>query len=189
MMNNKTLITLILGLLLVFSCTQVFAEDGKTVFLSKIEAAADKDTVHVGDIIDYSVDIYLPQNAQLKMQSDMQDVLGDFEIKKFSEQSLSPKQNKQPQALSIRRNYKLAVYKTGEFAIPAHVVEYKTAEDSDWQKLISEPVSIKVESLLEEGTPDLIAKPLKPKIVIWRDFWGWVIAISIITIIILIPSK
>jgi hypothetical protein len=178
MLKTKNFKSLILLLsFLIFQAVGLLAQ--QTVVIPEIQATADKTTVHVGDIIKYEVVFKLPQEAEIKFSDPK--TINSFSIRDFQEQKRKDKDNAQ----IITRDYELVIFEVGEFSIENYSVEYRIDPEQKWQKLTAQPIQIKVESVLEPDTPDLEAKPLKPKLVIWRDFWGWVIGLLIIGLIVL----
>ncbi len=63
-------------------------------------------------------------------------------------------------------------------------MEYLLSPEGQWQTLTAPLVVVLIESVLEKDAEDLQAKPIKPKIIIWRDFWGWVLGLVIIIAIV-----
>jgi hypothetical protein len=160
----------------------VFADNQKaqTVFIPEIKAAADKTTINIGDIIHYTVSFKVPAAAQLKFPEEKDpQTLGEFSIKSLSEKKAAALDHAQ----EINRDYQLTIFKTGEQIIPEYSLEYRLNNDSGWQKITAQSIKITVASVLEKEAKDLSPKPLKPKQIIWRDFWGWVIGLIILGLI------
>ncbi|MBU1086841.1 MAG: hypothetical protein KKD05_04910 [Candidatus Omnitrophica bacterium] len=165
------------------------AERTQTIMIPEVKAQADKTTINIGDIIAYDLRVQVPLNAQLKFPAESDNkTFGIFEVRDFKEKKVNIDADTQ----QLIRNYKLTGFKVGEQVIPEYAVEYRLSDAADWQKISAPSIKINLESVLEKEAEQLSAKPLKPKLIIWRDFWGWVIlliAIGLIGLIVFLVKK
>ncbi len=174
----------LIGILLCGSMVlDVLVKQAKPASLPELKASVNKNTINIGDIIDYAVSFQMPDNAQLKVPLNQENkTLGNFEIRDLKEKKVNIDSDTQ----QIIRNYKLTAFKVGEQTIPVYKVEYRLNDKDAWQEISAAAIKINVESVLEKGAEQLSVKPIKPKLIIWRDFWGWVIALIAIALIVLI---
>ncbi len=157
----------ILGCVLAFCSVVVCAE-------AKISASVDAQEITIGDTINYTLSAVLPVDAALKDAFVAEGKLGEFEIRDFKSNIEKDKTQK------LRLDYKLSVFKTGRHTIPAYKITYRGSSKEQWQVLSAEAIDIRVQSVLADGRePGL--KPLKPKVMIWRDFWAWVVVLVLIS--------
>ncbi|MFH1061968.1 MAG: hypothetical protein V1747_03675 [Candidatus Omnitrophota bacterium] len=178
---NKLLISLFIFSNISLLCA--FAEKARTVFIPEIKAEVDKTTVNIGEIIHYTVSFKVPAEAELKfLEAKDNQTLGAFDIRNLKEK----KAITQDKADQIIRNYELTIFQTGEQVIPEYSLEYRLNNDTNWQKITAQSINVTVASVLEKEAKDLSPKPLKPKLIIWRDFWGWVIGLIVLAVIALI---
>ncbi|MBU1045071.1 MAG: hypothetical protein KJ915_11815 [Candidatus Omnitrophica bacterium] len=178
---NKVLICLLL--LSQMAWGLALAEQAKTVIIPGVKAQTDKTTINIGDIIAYDINLQVPLDAQIKFPAEQKNEnIGIFEVRDVKEKKVGLEPNLQ----QIILNYKLTAFKVGEQIIPEYAVEYRLNAAADWQKISAPSIKINVESVLEKEAEQLSAKPLKPKLIIWRDFWGWVIALIAIGLIVAI---
>jgi len=184
-MDKKKFLFLIniLWISILICSRMVLAAPAKTISIPELKVAVNKNTINIGDIIDYDITFQAPASAQLKFPLELENkTLGIFEIRDLKEEKVNIDSDIQ----QIIRAYKLTAFKVGEQVIPDYTVEYRLNDAADWQKISASSVKISVESVLEQEAEQLSVKPIKPRVIIWRDFWGWVIALIVIALIVMI---
>ena len=135
---------------------------------ARISASADMREMTIGDIIKYTVLIGLPNDMQLKDSFAAEGKLGEFKIRDFRWSV------EKGEAQNFQLNYYLSIFKTGEQDIPAYEIKCRVSPEDQWQTVKTKAITIKVQSVLvDEKNP--VLKPLKPKIIIWRDYLPWMI--------------
>ena len=148
---------------------QVFA------FCADADISADVDVreVTIGDNINYKILITLPADAELKDSFAAEGSLGEFEIRDFKWNVEKDKTQR------FRLDYTLSIFKTGKHAIPEYKIEYRSSSKEQWQALTAAAIDITVQSVLGDAKEPAL-KPLKPKVVIWRDSLPWIIVLILI---------
>lgn len=165
-LKTEKIIIICLTVFILFFSSFAFCQE------AQIKAGVDTREVTIGDVLRYSVFIELPAEAQIKDAFPSEGKLGEFEIRDFK-----PDAQKEG-AQAFRLEYSLSVFKTGLQSIPEYKIEYRGSEKEKWQALTAPAVNVKVQSVLgEEKEPAL--KPLKPKVIIWRDHLLWMIGLLI----------
>lgn len=140
---------------------------------AQISASADVQEIAIGDSINYTVVITLPVNAECKEPFAAEGSLGEFEIRDFKWSVAKDK------AQQFHLDYTLSIFTTGEHVIPAYKIEHRVTSKDQWQPLGTKEVSITVKSVLGDAKGQKL-KPLKPKIIIWRDYILWIIALVLL---------
>lgn len=138
-----------------------------------INASVDVPEITIGDIIKYKVVIILPAEAQIKDPFTAEGNLGEFGIRDFK---WSVEQDK---AQTFHLEYALSIFKTGGQSIPAYKIEYRIAANEQWQEISAKAVDIKVQSVLGDAKEPVL-KPLKPRIIIWKDHLLWIIVLVLL---------
>ncbi len=163
MLNIRAKIVFISSCLMVFSFVlRPFAYCAD----ADISASVDMNEMTIGDTINYRVFINLPVDARLKEPFAAEGSLGEFVIRHF--QWREEKDNQQKFFLE----YVLSIFKTGKHEIPEYNIEYRGASKDQWQALNAKAIEITVQSVLGDAKEPAL-KPLKPKIIIWRDLLPW----------------
>jgi len=122
-----------------------------------IETEIDKAEIYIGDLINYRLTVYFDSAIDLTPPP-IGANLGSFDVKDYQaddEIDLDDGRKK------IESRFLLTTFTTGDYIIPPIPIEYKTA-DSVPKILISEPISIRVSSLLAEDSDTLDIRDLKP---------------------------
>ncbi len=140
---------------------------------AQISAEVDLLKVTIGDNIDYKILITLPAEAELKGPFVAEGSLGEFEIRDFN---WSVEKDK---TQNFRLDYTLSIFKTGKHAIPEYKIEYRGSSKEPWQSLSAKAIDITVQSVLGDAK-EAGLKPLKPKVIIWRDSLPWIIILVLI---------
>ncbi len=138
-----------------------------------IGAGVDAQEVTIGESINYKILITLPADAELKDPFAAEGSLGEFEIRDFKWSAQKDKTRK------FRLDYTLSIFKPGSHAIPEYKIEYRGSAKEQWQGLNAEAIDITVQSVLGD-TKEPVLKPLKPKVIIWRDYIPWIIVLVLI---------
>lgn len=162
--------------ILMISCISL----ASALAIPEIKAEVDKAVVNIGDIIHYAVSFKVPAAAQLRLPPGQDSkMIGSFNVRSLDEKKVII----QDKAEQIIRNYELTIFQVGEYIIPEYSLEYRLSDTADWQKITAPSIKINVESVLEKDAQQLEIKPIKPRRIIWRDFWGWVIGLIILILI------
>ena len=140
---------------------------------ANISANVDLREVTIGDSINYKILITLPVDAALKDSFAAEGTMGEFEIRAFKWSVETGKTQ------TFFLNYILSTFKTGAQVIPEYIVQYRVSAKEQWQRLSAEAIDITVQSVLGD-TKEPALKPLKPKIMIWRDYLPWIIVLVLI---------
>ncbi len=162
----------IIIVILLLSCV-VFAQETaapdtvKTAAGIRIETEVDKAEVYIGDLISYRVAV-IYDTALNVTPPPIGANLGSFDVKDYSaeeEQTLPDGTNK------IETTFELTTFTTGDYIIPPIPVEFMTP-DSAKKILLSEPVPIKVKSLLAESADTADIREIKGPIE-FESVWPW----------------
>jgi len=159
-------------------CSVAFANTNPS-----LSSRVDKDKILIGEIIQYSVECFIPDAAEYELPHQDSEYIGEFTIKGFKQ-----KERKVKNGVLHTLDYQLTILETGTHTIDAYVLQYRHGQDNEWLKTASNPLEIKVESLLnEDADPEILEiKQIKPKIKIWDNvLTGVLIALASIAIIIL----
>ena len=140
---------------------------------AQISAGTDTNNITIGDIVNYTVLINLPDEARIKDPFITEGSLGEFEIKDFK---WSVEKNG---GQKFRLDYYLRIFKTGQQSIPAYRIQYRVSDKEQWQELSAEQAPVNVVSVLGENK-EAELKPLKPKVIIWRDYLLWIILLLLL---------
>ena len=141
---------------------------------AQISASVDEKEITIGDSINYTVLITLPVNAECKEPFAAESLLGEFEIRDFKWSVTKDK------AQQFRLDYILSIFTTGEHIIPAYNIEFRATSKDQWQALSAKEIATTVKSVLSSDAEKQKLKPLKPKIIIWRDYILWIIILVLI---------
>jgi hypothetical protein len=114
---------------------------------------ADKSEMTIADKLSLTLEAVIDKKYQVKLP-DLGDKLDEFSIKDFSKNTpkLADKNT-----MSWKQSYVLEPFLSGEYTIPAFTVKFwaENENQSDPHVLESEPVKIKVDSILPENMKDL----------------------------------
>lgn len=122
-----------------------------------IETEIDKAEIYIGDLINYRLTVIFDSNIILTPPP-IGANLGSFDVKDYQaddETDLDDGRKK------IESRFLLTTFTTGDYIIPPIPIEYMMP-DSTRKILISEPISIRVSSLLAEDSDTLDIRNLKP---------------------------
>jgi hypothetical protein len=149
----------LLSLLLLFGNGMVLAQGSA----GQLKASVDSTEINIGDIVTLSLAIQYPSSAKVAFPA-VGSVLGDWtvrNVRNIPAKSLS--NGNQEVGLQVQ----LAIYKIGEFNIPAMEVEL-IKKSGEREVLDSKPIKIKVESVLSGQKQEL--KDLKAQAEITPDY-------------------
>ncbi len=141
----------------------VSAEDSAAVDTVKsapgitIETEIDRAEIFIGDLINYRLTVLFDSGIILTPPP-IGANLGSFDVKDYQvdeETDLGDGRKK------IESRFLLTTFTTGDYIIPPIPIEYMT-RDSTKKVLISEPIAIRVSSLLAEDSDTLDIRDLKP---------------------------
>jgi hypothetical protein len=131
-----------------------------------IQAQVDRTKATIGDRIDFKLTLSGP--SQVKFDSlKLGDRLGDFEIVSSSSQLRTGKNRN-----TLKWDFTLVGWKTGEFEIPPVEIVY---QDSDGKphRISSDPIAIKLESVLAGAGDSSEIKGLKSQLELGSSIWGY----------------
>ncbi|MBN2226902.1 MAG: hypothetical protein JW763_06025 [candidate division Zixibacteria bacterium] len=111
-----------------------------------IETAVDRSEVYIGDLIRYRLTITYDSSISLTPPP-IGANLGAFDVKDYEADDLTRLDGGR---VKLESRFVLSTFTTGDYIIPPIPIEFFTA-DSVRKILISEPVPIKVKSLIAEG--------------------------------------
>ncbi len=122
-----------------------------------IETEIDKAEIYIGDLINYRLTVFFDSSIALTPPP-IGANLGSFDVKDYQaddEIDLDDGRRK------IESRFLLTTFTTGDYIIPPIPIEYMMP-DSTRKILISEPIAIRVSSLLAEDSDTLDIRDLKP---------------------------
>ena len=121
-----------------------------------VEAAVDKSEIYIGDLINYRLTVLHDSNIVLTPPP-IGANLGAFDVKDYH----SDEQAKLPDGrVKLESRFLLTTFTTGDYVIPPIPVEFMLP-DSTVKYLISEPVPIRVKSLLAESADTTDIRDIK----------------------------
>lgn len=123
----------------------------------KISVRVSNDTVRIGDVFTYTVEIEWAAGIELG-ETSVGEKLGVFEMRKISPVVDKKLSDERSQRIYT---YELVAFETGEFEIPPFKVKYRTVDKQE-KEAESLPLKIKVVSVLPADKKDLALRPLKP---------------------------
>ncbi len=143
------------GLWMLLSVAAVFSQNSGI----SIESKVDRSSIHIGDVIRYSVIITHDPGVQLQTPS-LAVNLGMFEIRDYKVQEPRKENGK----IIEQTDYLVSTFDTGEFEIPSLQIGYSTGTDTTRKFLKTEPIKIVVQSLNPDQAGDIrdIKMPLVP---------------------------
>jgi hypothetical protein len=147
----------------------------------EIESAVDKAEIYIGDLINYRLTITYDSGIVLTPPP-IGANLGAFDVKDYQ---TDEEKHLKDGRIKLESRFKLTTFTTGDYVIPPIPVEYMLP-DSTKKILISEPVPIRVKSLLAENadTADIrdIKGPIefRAKVPWWYYFAGGLLLVLII---------
>jgi len=143
------------ALWIVLSVAAVFSQSSGIFIESKV----DRSTIHIGDVIRYSVIITHDPGVQLQTPS-LAVNLGMFEIRDYKVQEPRKENGK----IIEQTDYLVSTFDTGEFEIPSLQIGYTAGSDTTRKFLKTEPIKIVVQSLNPDQAGDIrdIKMPLVP---------------------------
>jgi hypothetical protein len=150
-----------------------------------IESSVDKAEIYIGDLINYRLTITYDSGITL-MPPPIGANLGAFDVKDYQ---MDEQQRLDDGSIKIESRFVLTTFTTGDYIIPPIPVEY-TLPDSTAKILISEPVPIRVKSLLADNADSADIRDLKgliefkPKISFWYYMAGGVLLLVIVAILV-----
>jgi len=169
----------ILTMFFILSLSSVFFAQGET----SISSTVDKNEITIGDRINYTVTIRRPKSSTI-ITPPVASNLGMFEIQDFD---MSETVDEADGSVSENINYRISTFTAGDYVIPPTGILVQH-EDGHSDTLITQPITIKVLSLLEGKDPDEldirgIKAPLEyPPDRKWLYFW-LAVALIIVSIV------
>jgi len=164
----KSIINTYLILLLVF-CTSISAQSVMDTVSSlpgvEIQTSVDRADIYVGDLITYKLTIIHDSTIEL-IPPPLGANLGAFDVKDYRPDNVSKREDGRMQSENM---FVLSTFTTGEYIIPPIPVVF-VMPDSTKKLMISEPVPIKVNSLLLNIDDSLDIKPLKAQHAFEKDY-------------------
>lgn len=164
----KKLIKTYLLLLLIIG-TRVLAQSEMDTVNSlpgvEIQTSVDRADIYVGDLITYKLIIIHDSTIEL-IPPPLGANLGAFDVKDYNPDVVSKRDDGR---LQSDNSFVLSTFTTGDYIIPPIPVVF-ILSDSTKKLMISEPVPIKVNSLLLNTDDSLDIKPLKTQHAFERDY-------------------
>ena len=131
----------------------------------RITARVDRDTVRIGDIITYTVEVEWDKGVSI-IGTAVGNNFGKFSIvKAHPAVDKMSTEGKQARLYS----YEVAAYETGELGIPPFTIKYMGAGGIE-KSADSLPLMITITSVLPDNTENLEPRPLKPQAEIPPDY-------------------
>ncbi len=143
-----------------------------------VQTKADRTTLTIGDPFHYTLALKYSPDFQLDSLN-LQEKLAGLEIR----DSLLTSKTSKKQIVSIY-DYTLVPWLTGEFEIPPITINYQD-KDGNQKTVFSEPVKVKVESVLGEVTDTTDVKGLKAQLSLGK---GWKFYASIILALLILGA-
>jgi len=188
MKNNLYILLIVLLLIPAVGKSQDTVQIADTIKSApgiEIETAVDLAEIYIGDLINYRLTIIHDSDIVLTPPP-IGANLGAFDVKDYQ---ADDEFHLEDGRIKIESRFKLTTFTTGEYIIPPIPVEYMKP-DSIKKILISEPVPIRVKSLLAEAADTADIRDLKgliefkPKIPWWYYPAGGLLLIVIIAVLI-----
>ncbi len=124
-----------------------------------VETAVDRSEIFIGDLIAYRLTIYHDSNIILTPPP-IGANLGAFDVKDYQADNQSRTEDGR---IKLESRFLLTTFTTGDYIIPPIPIEYMTG-DSVRKVLVSEPIAIRVKSLIGENADTLDIRDIKPPI-------------------------
>lgn len=136
----------------------------------RVETTVDRSEIYIGDLISYDLTIYYDSALTLSPPP-IGANLGAFDVKDYE---INDPVDDRDGWRMIKSHFKLTTFTTGDYILPPIPIEYMLS-DSTNRVIISEPISIRVKSLIGEGATDTLdVKDLKPQYAFKRsNLWLW----------------
>ncbi|MEW5923896.1 MAG: hypothetical protein AB1746_07910, partial [Candidatus Zixiibacteriota bacterium] len=132
-----------------------------------IRTSVDRAEIYIGDLITYSLAI-IHDSSVVLTPPPIGANLGSFDVKNYED---LPEKRLEDGSIRTESRFMLTTFTTGDYLIPPIPVEFMLP-DSTRKVLISEPVPIKVKSLLAEGADTTDIRDLKAPIE-FKSKWPW----------------
>ncbi|GAB4341056.1 MAG: hypothetical protein Kow0037_27360 [Calditrichia bacterium] len=164
-----------IGLLLILVFTAILSARS----LIRVQAEVDKNLITIGDRIQYKLTIEHQKGIRIEQPGPGAN-LGQFEIKDF--EILDPVEENG----LVRREYLyvISVFDTGTFVIPPFPVAFAASDTATRYQLIqSEPLEIRVESVLDDPNADI--RDIKEPILLplqWKRYAMWAAVVLLILV-------
>lgn len=166
----KRLINTYLIILLIV-CSTVYAQSEMDTVSSlpgvEIQTSVDRADIYVGDLITYRLTIIHDSTIEL-IPPPLGANLGAFDVKDYKPDVVSKREDGRIQSVN---SFVLSTFTTGDYIIPPIPVVF-VLPDSTKKLMISEPVPIKVNSLLLNTDDSLDIKPLKAQHAFEKDYYN-----------------
>jgi len=184
----KRLIRIFIFLFVLISAVSTVAQDIEAIDTVSsaqgitIETSVDRAEIYIGDMITYSLSIIHDSDVVLTPPP-IGANLGSFDVKNYEDFGETRLESG---SIKTESRFMLTTFTTGDYIIPPIPVEFMLP-DSTKKILISEPMPIKVSSLLAEGSDTADIRDLKSPIE-FKSSWPWWYYSILAAILILIVS-
>ncbi len=172
-------------LLLLITCSTVIAQSEMDTVSSlpgvEIQTSVDRADIYVGDLITYRLTIIHDSTIEL-IPPPLGANLGAFDVKDYKPDVVSKREDSRIQSVN---SFVLSTFTTGDYIIPPIPVVF-VFPDSTKKLMISEPVPIKVNSLLLNTDDSLDIKPLKAQHAFEKDYYYYYLYSGLGLLIVLI---
>nr|MBN2276751.1 hypothetical protein [candidate division Zixibacteria bacterium] len=138
-----------------------------------IESAVDRAEIYIGDLITYRLTVTYDSTYTLTPPP-IGANLGAFDVKDYQSDE---EKRLEDGRIQLESRFRLTTFTTGDYIIPPIPIEFMTP-DSTRKILISEPVSIKVKSLLAEAADTSDIRDIKGPIEFKSGYPWWYYAVG-----------
>ncbi len=146
-----------------------------------VETSVDRSEIYIGDLITYKLIIVHDSDITLTPPP-IGANLGAFDVKDYKSDQVTHLDNGQ---LQNESRFVLTTFTTGDYVIPPIPIEFMRP-DSTVEYLLSEPISIKVKSLIAEGADTADIREVKAPLAFksgW-PWWGYAIAAGLFVLLV-----
>lgn len=182
----QTVKLIILTLAVLLTAGSGFAQDSATPDTVKsapgisVETSVDRSEIYIGDLITYRLTIIHDSNIVLTPPP-IGANLGAFDVKDYKSDEVTRLEEGR---VKNESRFVLTTFTTGDYVIPPIPIEFMRP-DSSVKYLISEPIAIKVKSLIAEGADTADIRDVKAPLSFetgW-PWWGYVIVAGVIILL------
>ncbi len=176
-----------LTLVVLFIAGAVFAQDKaapdavKSAAGISVETSVDRSEIYIGDLITYKLIIVHDSDIVLTPPP-IGANLGAFDVKDYKSDDVTHLDNGQ---LQNESRFVLTTFTTGDYIIPPIPIEFMRP-DSTVEYLLSEPIAIKVKSLIAAGADTADIREVKSPLAFksgW-PWWGYAIAGGLLVLLV-----
>ena len=108
-----------------------------------VKAGIDKQAVHIGDKITYTIEVKAKDDIEVKFP-DFGENLAGFVIRDYGSSKGGFFGSR-----TQTQWYVLDIYETGKFTIPAALIKYRGSDKEQWKEALTVPIAVEVRSVLD----------------------------------------